>query len=252
MCASAVQSDYPQVMLHGVSREMYEGILDALEHYSLRHTFDGGELEMRGVLCGVESSDYMRLLEALGDYDLRHTFDQGTLEMMSPQKEHDWIKSILSRMLEAMALELDIDIQTMGSTTITGKDGEFGLQPDEAYYIAHESNVRGKDVFDPTIDPPPDLIIEVDVTSSSVRRMPLFARLGVAEIWRHEAKKLHFYSLKQTAGPYQEIEKSVAFPFLSPNDVEKFLEQRHTMRENALVRAFVKYVTDELLNRSKQ
>ena len=248
MNSVSAQAD-PFVVLYGIPWGMYEKILQALGHYQLRHTYIEGTLEMRALLYGVEWEDYKAFLRALGDYSLRHTYSQGTLEMMAPRKDHDWVKSILGRFIEMMSLELGIDIQTIGSTTLTGDEVERGLQPDEAYYIANEPLVRGKDEFDPNADPPPDLVIEVDVTNTSVKRLPALGALGVPEVWRHDEQGLHFYR-RSDEGDYDVVQQSVAFPFLTPDDVLEFLNQRGEATENEIVRSFVQRVRSKVSGQS--
>jgi Uma2 family endonuclease len=227
------------VVLYGIPWGMYEGITNALSEHRLRHTYVGGTLEMRRCLFGVDWSAYQAFLQALGDRGVRHTFYKGTLEIMSPLKDHDWIKRLIGRMIEAMTLELDLDIQSIGSTTITGEKIEWGLQPDEAYYIGNEKKVRGKRQYDPKKDPPPDLVVEVDVTNSSVPRLPGFAAIRVPEVWHHDGKSLRFLK-RDRQGRYREVKRSVAFPFLSPLDIQASLEQIEDVRENELIRNFVK------------
>jgi len=135
------------VVLYGIPWKVYEGILDALGEYHLRHTYDCGALEMPSLLHSVSWSDYMRFLDALGDRSLRHTYDGGELEIMSPRKDHDWIKSFIGRMIEYIAVSFEIDIQCIGSTTLTGERVTKGFQPDEAYYVANEAVVRGKKTY---------------------------------------------------------------------------------------------------------
>jgi Uma2 family endonuclease len=241
------QTADPFVVLYGVPWKTYEAILDALGEYHLRHTYDRGTLEMRGLLYGVDWRDYQKFLDALGDISLRHTYDRGTLEMMSPRKDHDWVKRIVGRLIEAMCLELNIPVQSIGSTTLTSESVERGLQPDEAYYIANEPLVRGKPQFEPDRDPPPDLVVEVDVTNSSVRRLPAFAAMKVPEIWRYDGEQLQFLRLTES-GEYAESPTSAAFPFLGPQDVARFLDLRTTTDENSLIRSFLEWARE----RSKQ
>ena len=237
MSVTPTSSD-PFVILYGIPWEMYENITDALGEYHLRHTYVEGTLEMRGLLYGVTWQAYSEFLDALGDYSLRHTYDRGALEMMSPRKDHDWPKRLIGRMIETMCYECDISIQSIGSTTLTGEAVERGLQPDEAYYIANEPLVRGKSTFDPDQDPPPDLVVEVDVTSSSVKRLPSFAALGVPEVWRYTADKLTFHCLNEQK-EYEEAARSRTFGFLAPEDLTRFLDQHQTSGENSIIRAFV-------------
>jgi Uma2 family endonuclease len=232
------KSEY--VVLYGVPWETYEGILDALGEYHLRHTYDDGTLEMRRILYGVTWEDYLKLLDATPDLYLRHSYDKGTLEMMSPRKDHDWIAKLIGRMIETFALAADIPIQSVGATTLRASKGGHGLQPDQAYYLANEPRVRCKETFDPGKDPPPDLVIEVDVTSTSVPRMPLFAEIGVPEVWRFERGRMRFYRRKSKT-QYEAVQRSVAFPFLKPADLMRFVKRRAEIGENGVVRAFVEW-----------
>ncbi len=204
---------------------------------------------MPSVLYGVSWDEYMAFLEATGDYKLRHTYDQGTLEMMSPRKSHEWDASLLGRLIERMVEELDIRIQSVGSTTFFRALGARGLQPDRSYYVANEPRVRGKEEYDPETDPPPDLVIEVDLTSSCVARMPVYATLRVPELWRYGRKKLTFFGLSRR-GEYRELRHSKAFPFLRPADLMRFLDTRHETDENSVVRAFVAWLREEYPKRT--
>jgi Uma2 family endonuclease len=226
------------VVLYGISREMYEGILAALGEYQLRHTYDRGALEVPSLLHGVSWQDYMRFLEALGDYSLRHSYDEGELELMSPRKDHDWIKRFIGRIIETIAWTFEIEVQCIGSTTLTGERVAKGFQPDEAYYVANEAVVRGKKTYSPDLDPPPDLLLEVDVTNSSLDRMPGFASLGISEVWRHDAESIHFYRLSPV-GEYEEIDRSWAFPFVVPSDIDRHLEKLDKLSENAVLRELI-------------
>jgi Uma2 family endonuclease len=236
----SAQSD-PYVTLYGVPWQTYKRILGALGEYHLRHTYDRGTFDVRAVLYGIDWKDYEAFLDAIEDYPLRHTYSGGTLEMMSPRKDHDWVKSFLGRLLETMAYELEIDIQCIGSTTLTSEEARRGFQPDEAYYIAHEPDVRDRPEYDPDIDPPPDLVIEVDVTNSSLPRMPAFAALRIPEVWRHAGQEVHFYRLDEK-GEYEEIERSLSFPFLSSAQVTAVLVRLGTTTEQRLLKDFVQAV----------
>lgn len=244
----APEAEY--VVFYGVPWKTYEGILDALGEYHLRHTYDEGTLEMRRVLYGVTWEDYLKLLDATPDLSLPHTYDEGTLEMMSPRKEHDWMAKLIARMIEAFALAVDLPIQSIGSTTLRAAKGGRGLQPDETYYLANEPRVRCKETYEPEKDPPPDLAIEVDVTSSCVPRMPVFAKIGVPEVWRIERGRVRFYRLKSKT-KYETAERSVAFPFLKAADLMRFVRRRAELGENGVVREFVEWAKKARLRKAK-
>ncbi|MCI0361246.1 MAG: Uma2 family endonuclease [Planctomycetaceae bacterium] len=238
MIQQATTDDF-YVLLPGVSWETYVAVTDALARYHLRHTYDRGLLEIRRELVGVSWEDYQALLAALGDYSLPHFYDDGTLVMMSPLKIHDWIKSLVARMIEAMTLSMRIPVQTIGTTTITSGRSLRGLQPDEAYYIQSEIRVRGSDVFTPDVDPPPDLALEIDVTRQSERKLKVYAALRIPEVWQHDGTRLQF--LRLVKGKYKLIKRSIAFPWLEPSDLQMFLDRRGSKNETDLLLDFVRW-----------
>ncbi len=233
------------VVLYGVPWEVYEGILAALDEHPLRHAYDNGALEIRSTVLGVSWNEYKQFVDGLGDFSLRHTYDGWALEMMSPLKAHDWDKRFIGRIIETIAFELDIDIQCIGSTTLTSAAVERGLQPDESYYIANELRVRGKYVYEPDKDPPPDLIVEVDVTNSSVPRMPLFAQMRIPEVWRYDGERTCFYHL-QKKRTYRQVKYSLAFPFLQPADVDQCVGELSERSENAVLRSLIQRLRERL------
>ncbi|HUY89719.1 MAG TPA: Uma2 family endonuclease [Pirellulales bacterium] len=238
MCATFAKDEF--VVIYGVSWDAYEKILSALGENHLRHTYDRGALEMRSVIHGVSWDQYEAFLAALQDHSVRHSYDRGTLEMMTPSRDHDWTKSLIGRFIETMAYELDLRIQSVGSTTLQKMAIERGVQPDESYYVANEPVVRARLKLDPAVDPPPDLIIEVDVTNSCLDRFAIFAALGISELWRHDDKQLVFYGLS-ASGKYEVLDRSRAFPWLVANDVQQFVSQIESSDETSLARAFAKH-----------
>jgi Uma2 family endonuclease len=148
---------------------------------------------------------------------------------------------LIGRFIETLSLELNIPIQSIGSTTLGKQLVERGFEPDESYYVTNEPVVRDKKTYDPRRDPPPDLIVEVDVTYSLVKRMPLFASLGVPEVWRHDGQSLAFYRLGKR-GKYRKINRSRELPIVTPRDISKFLNRAGSIDETSLVRSFLDWV----------
>jgi Uma2 family endonuclease len=174
------------------------------------------------VLYGQTWEFYERLLAEIGDRPLRVTFDNGDLEMMAPLPLHELWKWYISRLIELMAFDLDIEIQAYGSATFRREDLAKGLEPDECYYIRHADAFRAKYDLDLTVDPPPDLAIEIDITHRSIARQPIYAALGVPELWRFDGKKLQLLELNEQ-GKYQPIDSSRAFPQLPMAKFQEFL-----------------------------
>ena len=124
----------------------------------------------------------------------------------------------------------------MASTTFKRKDLQKAFEADESYYIEHAEQIRPKEELDSTIDPPPDLVIEVEITSSAIRKLKLFAAMGVPEVWRHDGERLLMYVL--SAGQYVSIDSSSAVPGLTASMINSILEKRFEFGETALMREF--------------
>ena len=185
------------------------------------------------VLHGVSWDAYQQILEALPEHRLRHSYDGWNLTMMSPSQEHDWIKGRIGRLIEATATQLKLPIKSIGSTTLRRSGVKKGLEPDEAFYVAHEAQVRGKKRLDPDGDPPPDLAIEVDITNSSEDRQEIYAQLGVPEVWRYSDQRLIFWRLE--ADGYREVSQSIAFPFLESSYLSNLLKQAESWDDTSLI-----------------
>lgn len=202
------------------------------------------------VLYSVTWDAYSKLLDAFPERRLRHSYNEGTLEIMSPGKSHERIKTLLGHLLMALAVETGVPVQGIGSTTLRKVRKSRGLEPDECYYIAHEAAVRDKDDFDPDRDPPPDLAVEVDVSHSSVDRLPIYAALGIPELWQAGADGLRFLRLNRV-GRYVEIPRSIAFPNIAPQMLWKFVEQRSEKNDTAIVREFTAWLRGAAKRKSK-
>src|SRR5579872_2496828 len=124
--------------------------------------------EQRLLLDNVDWDAYVTIGDALPDRPrLRMTYDRGRLEFMTTSPEHERLKRWLSRLLETIAEEYNLPIAPFGSMTLRRPELDRGLEPDECYWIAHERDVRNLDAWDPTRDPPPDLVIEIEVSRSA-------------------------------------------------------------------------------------
>ena len=197
------------------------------------------------LLKNISWKTYESLLNELAQQPgIRLTYDRGNLEIMTPSAPHEGSKKILGRFVESVTEELNIEIRSLGSLTCRREDLERGLEPDQCYYIENEDVVWDKQQIDLNQDPPPDLVVEIDVTSSSIDRLSLYASLGVPEVWRYDGNRLIIYQLE--AQEYAERDVSPTFPFLSQVDMLRFLELRRTTKENALLRLFREWVRSQI------
>ncbi|QYX30658.1 Uma2 family endonuclease [Sphaerospermopsis torques-reginae] len=201
--------------------------------------------EQRTVLYDVSWDTFESLLKDTGENrGSRFAYDCGTLEIMTPLFEHENPKGNFSNFIVALAEELDIELRSAGSTTLKRKIIKKGIEPDTCYYIQNEPAIRGKETLNLETDPPPDLAIEIDITSSSVNKLNIYAALGVFELWRYDGEVLQFYKLLE--GNYIEINFSVAFPVISVSDMTRFIQQSKNMGEIALLKSFRAWVRGKI------
>lgn len=193
--------------------------------------------EQRTVLHNISWESFEALLKDTGEHrGLRFAYEDGTLEIMTPLFGHENPKIQFDRFIIVLAEELEIEIKSAGSTTLKKCNKTKGIEPDKCYYIKNELAVRGIKTLDLESAPPPDLAIEIDITSSSVNKFNIYSALGVTELWRYDRSNLNFYELVEQQ--YVKRDYSIAFPIVSVDDINRFIEQSKTMPEIALLKSF--------------
>ncbi len=200
------------------------------------------------ILDDVPWIDYESMLKIVGERRVRVTYDAGTMEVAMPSQRHEQASQLFGLFVPRLAEELGIPYEPLGMTTWKRPDIEKGLEPDQCYYIQNEAVVRDRGSIDLEIDPPPDLAIEVDITSSSLDRLSIYAALGVPEIWRYDGNRLKMLGL-QADLRYIELESSLCFPGLTASDVERFLISARSTDKIRWARGLRDWVRDEFLHR---
>lgn len=190
----------------------------------------------------VSWDDYEDLLADLGEAShVRVFYDQGRVEIMSPVSMHERPKNVIHDLISVLREELDIDIESLGSTTYKEEMKRKGAEPDDSFYIQNADSVIGQTVnLDLAYDPPPDLVIEIDRSNSSLDKFPIYAGLGVPELWRANDNQIRFWIL--TGEDYEESEYSRAFPFLTSGVISRFLGQGVLEGSRKTVQAFRQWV----------
>jgi Uma2 family endonuclease len=200
--------------------------------------------ESRVLLYNVSWATFQSLArEARGG---RLAYDRGTLEIMSPSFEHENVNGLVGRLIEIFAEELDVDVTSAGSTTLSRPDLDRSIEADECYYIAGAATMRGKNEIELPLDPPPDLAIEVDISSSSINKLGICAKLGIAEVWRYDGKKVVPYVL-QDDGQYALSGASYVLPRFPLDELNRLLDTRGSQSENAIARSFRTWIRQHLL-----
>ncbi len=172
---------------------------------------------------------------------VRITYDRGTLEVVTLTHEHEHQAALLGRLVVAWTEERGLAVKSGKSTTFRRRKAERGLEPDECFWIANELLVRNKERLDLRHDPPPDLVIEIEVTRSCIPRMPIYASLRMPEVWRISKSGISF-ELLEPSGNYAVAPVSQALPPLKPANLQRFLDLRGKVDENAIVRRFRAWV----------
>jgi Uma2 family endonuclease len=200
------------------------------------------DLQQHIVLDDVSWDLYEHLLEEVGNRPIRLTYDDGRLEIMSPLPKHDRWSRRIGSMVHLACVELNIPMVPLGSTTFRDAAKKVGLEPDECFYLKNaDAAMKMEEAFDPAVDPPPDLAIEVDITRRSIAREPIYASLGVPELWRFDGTHLTVLALRP-GGRYEPQPDSVSFPFLPIPELGAFLTRLRTENDTAVMRAFQQWV----------
>ncbi|MDQ3512681.1 MAG: Uma2 family endonuclease [Chloroflexota bacterium] len=178
-------------------------------------------------LTGVSWDTYESLLADVGDVaSPRFIYDRGVLEIMSPTLEHERDHRSLTVIVQTMALVWGIDVSDAGSVMIRRADLQRGFEADTSFYVQHVATMLGKTRIDPSVDPPPDLLIEMEVTTSAIAKLPLFAAMGIPEVWRVTSGQVVMFALRD--GEYLAVPASVAFPPLTGDVLTRFVHEGRT------------------------
>ena len=183
------------------------------------------------VILRVSWDTYERLLtEHEQSNGIRFTFDQGVLEIVVPSLEHETLNSRIETLVELLADEMEIDFERTRSTTFRRKDLEKGFEPDSSFYIRNVQRVRGKKQLDLRKDPPPDLVIEIDITNSCLDKLPIYSAVGVAEIWRYSGEGLTILRLDDHA--YVRRPESLVLPNITASALNNFIRSGQQLKRS--------------------
>lgn len=186
------------------------------------------------ILDGISWATYERLLAEQASSGTRFIYDRGVLEIMVVSPKHEEINRALALLVEILADEIGMDIRNLGSATFRREDLERGFEPDSSFYIQSAERISGKEELDLTVDPPPDLVIEIDITSPSLNRFPIFAAIGVGEVWRYDGARITIFTLE--AGQYVERAERAALPKVTGEALTDLVEASQQLKRRAWLR----------------
>jgi Uma2 family endonuclease len=196
------------------------------------------------LLKDIDWSTLEELLEELGETRAaRLSYSQGMLEIMVPLAEHEAGKEIIGDLVKVILEEWGIDFWALGSTTFKNPAMAQAIEADACFYIQHEAVIRGKKRIDLTVDPPPDLAIEIDISSRT--RFDNYEKLGVPELWRYDGEHLEINVLQN--GHYVISATSIHFPqFPLVEAIPQYVKQSQSVGRNATMKAFRAWVRSYL------
>lgn len=201
------------------------------------------ENTQRVVLYNISWQTYQALLADTGDHrSSRLAYDRGVLEITMPSDLHEFIKRLLERIVTTLTEELNLKVRSVGSVTLDRQDLARGVEPDSGFYIQNASRIRGRKL-DIVNNPVPDLVVEVDITSTSTRRLAIYKALQIAEVWRYTARTIEIKQLQD--GDYVNCEFSAAFPMVSVADLQRFVEEGNdTDDDNTVIRSLRSWIRE--------
>ncbi len=212
--------------------------LDAIDHLPAGATLR---------LSDASWDEYEELLAQMEDRaGYRVSYDRGRLEIMSPRSDHEQPKDFILSLARILSEEMDITLETFGSTTYRLRSKLKGAEPDTSFYVQNAARVIGRQILDLETDPPPDTVVEIDTTNESSGKLPIYAALGVPEIWLYDGNKMLFY--QRTGQGYVEVSHSLAFPLLPAEVLTEFLERSKREGQTAALKAFRQWVRTQVSN----
>ncbi len=188
---------------------------------------------------GVAWETYLELLDELGDDErpggIRLAYIDGALEIMSPKRLHEQITRFVDMILTLVTFEQGRNLDNCGAMTMRVDAQEKGGEPDSCFYLANESAVRGIAEIDLQVHPPPDVVLEVDITSPSLDKMKLYCAAGVPEVWRYDGARMRFFVLSD--GEYKSATHSRSFPHLTGERMSEYLRLGREGGSTAMLQA---------------
>ena len=193
----------------------------------------------------VPWEDYEQLLlDASERRGVRVFYDRGRLEAMTLSWRHELYSGLIHMIVHALSDKYAIESESGGATTLIARQLKQGAEPDESFYVGNTQRIIGKSKIDLTVDPPPDLVVEIDVSNDSSRKLDFYSAIGIPEVWIcDDHYKVRFFSLGSSG--YEIAKKSASFPCLTTEALADFLEFAATHGQSASLRRFRDWLSQQ-------
>lgn len=194
---------------------------------------------------GVSWVEYEELLESVGEASrLRISYNEGTLQIMSPSSKHEYYAKLIERLVDLLSINQRIEVLFYGSTTIKKQGDQKGAEPDACFYVQTADAVGTKELIDFNTDPPPDVVVEIDIHHESTSKFPIYLAFGVPECWRYNGDSLTIYHLRN--GQYVVADTSLALPLLTSAVLTEFLTRSAEENQYNIVLAFEEWLLERM------
>ncbi|NMF63449.1 Uma2 family endonuclease [Brasilonema octagenarum UFV-E1] len=201
--------------------------------------------ETRTILSNISWQTFKIMLAEMGsERKNRLAYDNGILEIMTPLMPHENSNRVIEGFVVALCEEFGLEFKRAGSLTLIRDNLERASEPDSSYYIQNESRVRNRENIDLAIDPPPDLVLEVEYSKPKVDKSKIYTAIGVPEFWRYNGSALRIYILND--GQYTEVETSPTFASVPVKEIPRFIQETKKNGEMATTRAFRAWVKQQI------
>ncbi len=193
---------------------------------------------------GVSWNDYEELLRAVGDAPGQHiSFDDGTLQIMTLSFKHEKYVRLIERIVDRLSARLRVKVLAYGSATMKKEREQKGAEPDACFYVQSADLVGKKDEIDLNVDPPPDIVVEIDLHHESLSKSPIYAGLGVPEFWRYDGDSLIIYHLRDEL--YVASDASTSLPLLNGAVLTEFLARIPKEDQYEILLAFEEWLKEQ-------
>ena len=197
------------------------------------------------VVHDVTWDEYEYLLEELSDRPgVRVTYDEGRLQAVSPLRAHERYVRVIDNLVLFATESLNLPIEQLGATTLRQPGRERGVEADCCFYIANAHRIEGKNTLDLEVDPPPDIAVEIDMSSDSRAKLPIYAALGVPEIWLYDGKRARMFEFRDDIAKYAEVQQSKFLEPITPQVLDKFLGMCKSNGQTQIHRAIRKWLAN--------
>lgn len=203
------------------------------------------------VLHGIPWATYECLVDTIDSPGTRLTYDNGDLEIMPPTPNHEEPIRALNTLVEIITAEWNWDTTSLGASTIRLPEALRGFEPDSCYHLVNVAHLPSTETLNLAVNPP-DLAVEVNLTIPSLKKLPMYAQVGVRELWRFTPIGGGLTLFVLSGSTYEEREASIVLAPLTREIVRTLLAERFTLGRAAWTRRLRAWAQENAPQRNQE